>query len=150
MNKKIYLALLVGILLVGTVNAFGLGVDTSPRYNDEYGWFYYIGFPFSDDVISFITLLGIVDNIWVDENDETWIDVNDLDYVMNKEDRNKQIDQLTFIQWFQYVNHAYRMVTPLDGIYMQGYNQTGKTEPVVCHPYDLNHDRIYEMRCYPI
>jgi len=149
MNKKIYLVLLVGLLLVGNVSAFGLGIDAEPRYNDEYGWFFYINFPYEEDVVAFLNLLGIADSIFINEEGHTVIDVNDLDYIMNMETRNQQIDQLTFLQWFNYINHAYRFVSPLDGIYMRGYNATGYVQPVVCHPYDLNGDRIYEMRCYP-
>lgn len=137
------------VFLVGTVSAFGLGIDTSVNYNDERGYYYYIAFPFSQSAMNFLSLLGIVDDIFIDEEGNTLIDVNDLDYILHGSLRDKQVDELTFLQWFQYVNYVRRLDFPLEKIYMWGYNANGKVEPVMCVPYDTNGDHIYEMRCIP-
>lgn len=150
LKRRIVYAFVIFILtiyLAETVFAFGIAVDTEPRYGDDYGWFFYMNFPYNQDVIGFINLLGIVDNIWVDDEQHTWIDVNDGDYLLNRDVRNQQIDQLTFLQWFNYIHYAYRFVSPLEAVYMRGYNQTGFVEVVECKPIDLNSDHIYEIIC---
>jgi len=147
MNKIIVLVLLVG--LVSAVSVLGYGVDTSPSYNDDYGWFYYLGFPFSPDVIDFLVNLLAVEGAWLeDDNTTTVIDVNDTMYEPNSILMDAQLDQLAFLQWFNYVHHAYRHIVPLDGHYSWGYNaQQERIEVVHCKPYDLNGNGVYEVIC---
>jgi len=122
--------------------SLGYGVDTEPSYNDELGWYYYLGFPYNQATLDYMNEFDHV-SAWLDEESNTFIDIEDSVYNLYPSVFNNQVDQLTFLQWFNYIHHAYRFISPIEKLYMRADNGI----IVQCYPH--YNGEGYEMICYP-
>ena len=144
MNKIILLilTLLIMISIANASSSIFMNQDWDIHNNDEWGWYYYILFPFEDAVIDFLAESHIVENITVSD-DETFLDVNDDIYYLNSPVMDRQLDQLAFLQCFNWIQYAWRNIAPLNQLYFRADNNV----TVECYPhYDGGN---YEFICYP-
>ena len=88
--------------------------------------------------------MDLVDEIIADEN-KTFIDMNDELYEADPSTLDLQVNQLAFLQYFNYLHHAYRFVSPLDWIYIRATDET----IVQCKPTYNPERELYEMLCVP-
>lgn len=144
-SKFIFAIFTSCLLLAGIANAFP---QVTNAFDDDIGHYFFIDFPFSQVTRTLLELYPQVNNV---SNQEvvpginyTFIDVNDQLYNESKYQFTKGIQQLTFIEWFQYVNYAYRVLSPINEFYMRADNNV----KVRCYPHWTGSD--YEFKCDPI
>jgi len=122
-------------------------------YNNEtYGYFFDIWFPYETYMEEYLESYALVDNIIINSTSitpYTIIDINDTLYLENSLILNVMIEQLSFLQYFNYLQYEYRFISPMDKLYMWGYNSTFEKKSVTCGAYDLDNDDVYQLLCIP-